>query len=402
MNANGWTRGRLLALTVCAILAGCGGDDGEARLLVDAGGDDAASGDAGVQLDFGDFDRALEQAIAEYNGTAAPDQQVRGASAVVVHKERGVVHQRGYGEFAADRLYLVASASKILSAGVLMRLADQGKLALDAPISTYLSAWGQSVVGDVTTAQLLSGSSGLASLDELTTSVVNGGPYITQVCQYFEQAVLAECAKTIYTGSPARPVDTTFRYGGSQWHLAGALAEVVSGKSWRALVQETYVTPCDVPSLGYTNVFLRGGTGYLDFMASAANLPATDNPSIEGGAYVTAPDYGKLLLMHLRGGTCRDERVLSEEAVARMRQNRIAMVYGGTTNNALLPGYGLGWWIDASGRVLADPGLYGTYPVLDIERGYGVIIALERTTPVGAQLMAKVKPTLDGIFDALD
>jgi CubicO group peptidase (beta-lactamase class C family) len=189
-----------------------------------------------------------------------------------------------------------------------------------------------------------------------------------------------------------------FAYGGSQWQLAGAVAEQVSGKRWADLIEETYVTPCAVPSLGYTNQFGKGGTGYPSFFqAKKANLPVTDNPSIEGGAYVTVGDYAKLLLMHLRGGVCGETRVLSEEATARMQEDRVAD-HGGTGNPSA-PGYGLGFWISPENQTVTDPGAYGSFPLLDQKRRYGVFIAIELTSEVGTQLGAAVKPTLDKIFD---
>jgi CubicO group peptidase (beta-lactamase class C family) len=58
---------------------------------------------------------------------------IRGASAFVSTKERGLVHSKGYGEFAVDRLYLIASSSKILSVGAVMKLADDGQVDIDEP-----------------------------------------------------------------------------------------------------------------------------------------------------------------------------------------------------------------------------------------------------------------------------
>jgi CubicO group peptidase (beta-lactamase class C family) len=202
----------------------------------------------------------------------------------------------------------------------------------------------------------------------------------------------------LYATEPPREPDEMFAYGGSQWQLAGAVAEQVSGKRWADLIEETYVTPCAVPSLGYTNQFGKGGTGYPSFFqAKKANLPVTDNPSIEGGAYVTVGDYAKLLLMHLRGGVCGETRVLSEEATARMQEDRVAD-HGGTGNPSA-PGYGLGFWISPENQTVTDPGAYGSFPLLDQKRRYGVFIAIELTSEVGTQLGAAVKPTLDKIFD---
>ncbi len=361
------------------------------------GGD--ANGNAAA-LDFSTFDQALDAAIARYNMNTPAGPQIAGASAVVVHRDHGVLYSKGYGSYAADRLYLIASASKILSVGVAMRLADQGLLQIDAPVSTYLSAWGQGAAGAITLGQMFSNSSGLPSLSEVSMVAMNtSSPYFSNLCQYTPMGSLADCGKLLYATTPLRAADTMFTYGGSQWQLAGAVAEQASGKSWAQLITETYVTPCGVPSLGYTNQFASAGTMYpADFQGVQANLPVTMNPSIEGGAYITAPEYAKLLVMHLRGGMCDGGRVLSEASVQAMQQDRVAK-YGGTTGNPLSNGYGMGWWLNTAEQVISDPGAYGAYPLLDLKRGYGAMIIIEVSSRVGAELMTAVKPTLDAIID---
>ncbi|MET0340486.1 MAG: serine hydrolase, partial [Polyangiales bacterium] len=309
----------LFALTALGY-SGCAEEPADSR-YVDAGASlsdgsvqaDAGKADAGTRTDgnpatatrdFAKFEKAVDDAVAAHNATATPDLQIRGLSTVVVDREDGVVHTSGHGDFDADRLYLIASSSKILSVGVLMRLADQGKLDIDAPISRYLpEAWGAHKQG-VSVASLVSNSSGLPSLGEI---IANSSAYLPHLCQYSDQGSLESCGRAIYSDdSPGanREPDKQFRYGGSQWQLAGAVAEQVSGKSWAELIEETYRAPCGVESLGYTNQFAKSSLGYpKDFDGDASLQPKTQNPSIEGGAYITGPDYGKLLHMHLRGGT---------------------------------------------------------------------------------------------------
>jgi CubicO group peptidase (beta-lactamase class C family) len=317
---------------------------------------------------------------------------------VIVHRDRGSVHLQGYGAFAADRPFLIASSSKILSAGVLMRLADQKKVDLDGPIGAVVgAAWGEGKSA-LTVAQMLSNSSGLVGLVDEPT-------YPPYICQYVPSGTLSACGRMIYAAADADrivPPDTRFRYGGGQWQLAGGVAEVASGKSWEQLLRETYVEPCGAASLGYTNPFSRANaSAYPDFfMANVANLDRTENPNMEGGAYINVGDYGKILLMHLRGGLCGDTRVLSEAAVARMQQDRIGPAYGGVTQDPTLPGYGLGWWVDRTSPVVADPGAWGSIPWIDNARGYAVFVAVEGTSRQGALLRLQTKPILDGIFDA--
>jgi CubicO group peptidase (beta-lactamase class C family) len=382
-SSRAWGSGRrwiwLLAVISAAGLA-CGSSEPEAGAPAPA-------------LDFSPFDQAVEGFLTA--------QGLKGAAAAVVHRDHGLLHARGYGAFDRDRLFLIASSSKILSAGILLRLADQKLIDLDAPIGGVLGArWGEEAgKGRLTVAQMLSNSSGLVGL-------LDEAGYLPYLCQFVPAATLSGCAQTIYRAADADrivPPDTTFRYGGGQWQLAGGLAELVSGKPWEQLLRETYVEPCGVPSLGFTNPFSRAtAMGYPAFFnGSVASLDRTDNPSIEGGAYATVPDYARILLRHLRGGRCGDNRVLSEAAVARAQQDRIGPAYGGMTQDPSMPGYGLGWWVDrAHPGVVSDPGAYGSMPWLDNDRRYGVFIALEASAILGVQLRLQTKPIIDAIFDA--
>jgi len=341
-------------------------------------------------LDFTAFDSAMN--------TTLQAQGLAGASVVVVQKDSGIVHLAGYGAYDKNRLYLLASASKILSVGVLMRLADQHLIDIDAPVGNYVgAAWGGEKAS-LTIAQMLSNSSGMVGL-------VDDPFFLPYLCQYRHDGTLTGCAEKIYQADDSAeivPPDTKFRYGGGQWQLAGGIAEVASGKSWAQLVRETYVDPCGTTTLGYTNQFSGGARGYpKSFTGDPSSIVVTDNPNVEGGAYITAGDYGKILLMHLRGGVCGTSRVLSDSAVARMQQDRIGEVYDGVTNKSLLQGYGLGWWIDrAHPGVVADIGLYGATPWLDTTRGYGAMILIEGNSTLGAQLWQRTKPILDSLFDA--
>jgi CubicO group peptidase (beta-lactamase class C family) len=368
---------RSTLLAAAALLAlGCGGDD--------------------HPFDFSEFDEAMDAFVRTY--------RLEGATAAVVHQEYGVVHVKGYGSFHRHRVSLIASSSKVLSAGILMHLEDEGLLDVDMPVSEYLSAWGEHKT-DIAATQLLSNSSGMPGLldDPLY------GPY---VCQYLNVGTLAGCAEEIYAANDEEdlvPPDTMFRYGGGQWQLAGGLAETVSGRTWHQLVEDTYVRPCGLSALGYNNHFSRsaveggveGALSYPSFFdGDPDSLQPTDNPNIEGGAYSTAEDYGKVLLMHLREGRCGNHQVLSPAALARMREDRIGPAYGGVTLDPSLAGYGFGWWVNrANPSVVVDAGAYGATPWLDVDRGYGVMIQLEASALLSSLVRGQTQPILERIFD---
>lgn len=357
----------------------------------------AACGDGGdggsspaPSYDFGAFAAEIDAFVDE----KAP---IDGVGAIVVHRDHGVIFQQSFGAFADDRAYLLASTSKMLTAGVLMRLHDDGLLDVDAPVADVVP-WG---AGNptITPAQLISNSSGLVGLRPEPSY----GPYL---CQFVHQGTLQQCAERIFTTTAdddrVVPPDTTYRYGGAQWQVAGAVAEAASGKSWHELIREIYVEPCALETFGYNNHFVQfpgsQGTYPAGFDGDPANLLPTDNPNMEGGAYATTGDYGKLLLMHLRGGTCGDSRVLSEASVRRMREDRV-IAYGGETGTGF-EGYGFGWWIDRDRPYLAiDPGAYGAYAWIDESRGYGVFFGIESNTGLGAELFARLLPLAEEAVD---
>jgi CubicO group peptidase (beta-lactamase class C family) len=246
----------------------------------------------------------------------------------------------------------------------------------------------------ITPAQLLSNSSGLVGL-------FPDPAYAPYVCQYLAPGTLQECASSIFSTSAddadVVAPDTGFRYGGAQWQVAGAVAEVASGRSWAQLIDEIYVQPCGLETLAYNNHFTQLGAPAFEYPTAFAGDPSTldptENPNMEGGVYIAPPDYADLLLMHLRGGRCGDAQVLSQGALDQMHADRIGPTYGGDA--APGTGYGMGWWVDrVSGRI-SDPGAYGSVPWLDLEDGYGAYLVIEADSTTGAELAQQLYDVVD-------
>jgi CubicO group peptidase (beta-lactamase class C family) len=291
----------------------------------------------------------------------------------------------------------------MLTAGVLLRLQDEGLLDIDAPVADAVD-WG-AANPDITPAQLISNSSGLVGL-------IDGPTFPPYLCQYIPSGSLQECGERIFTTTEdddkVVPPDTKFRYGGAQWQVAGAVAEAASGRSWAELIDETYVEPCGVGSLAYNNHFAQmtsddGPFSYPpQFNADPSTLVATDNPNMEGGAYITPTDYAQLLLMHLRSGECEGGRVLSAEAVDRMHVDRLAEHYEPDFGeDPDFDGYGLGWWIGADDPdYIEDGGAFGAIPWLDLGRGYGAYLIVEATSELGRDLAGELRPLIEEQIDA--
>ena len=294
-----WGRTAIAVMAASLAVAGCAGSEGATSPAGPSTTQDpsaatsTAEGPGGetepVEIDLTDVASTIDSFVAE--------EQLSGAGLVVVQRDDGVIGEYYSGDFDGDRISLLASSSKMLTAGVLSHLADEGLLDLDAPVADVV-AWG-SGNPDITPAQLLSNSSGLAGL-------VDGPTFPPYICQYVATGTMAACAEQIFTTSDddekVTPPDEKFRYGGAQWQVAGAVAEAASGKSWSELVDETYVQPCGLDSLGYNNHYTQitsddGPFSYpTQFAGNPDTLADTENPNMEGGAYASPSDYSKLLL----------------------------------------------------------------------------------------------------------
>lgn len=338
-----------------------------------------------------DSDNASEEPLELITGTVeafVESKNLEGAGLIIVERDSGIIYEEYFGDFSADRISMIASSSKMISAGVLLKLQEEGLLDIDTPIEEQVD-W---AVGnpDITPAQLISNSSGLVGL----------GPnflYAPYLCQWSAPTTLQKCGGEVFSSTEDDgdqiPPDTEFRYGGAQWQVAGAIAESVSGKSWEQLINEIYVEPCGVDSLGFISLgaVLTGASGYpTAFGGDPDGVTESANPSIEGGAYITAIDYAKLLQMHLNGGRCDGTQVLSQESLDTMHTDRIAAVYDGEAGSADF-GYGMGWWINRDTGRISDGGAWGALPWLDLDDGYGAYIIVEDQSQTGQSLRGEIE-----------
>ncbi len=324
---------------------------------------------------------AVDSAVAEFMDA----EDVAGLTLAVVHRDHGQIHEMGYGDFDRERVSLIASTSKVLSAGIILTLVDDGVLELDRPVAEYLD-WGDHHP-TATMRSLLSMMSGVPEDDP---------------CVKDPATSLQDCARLIFQDeSQSVSAGEKFQYSADAWQLAGAVAEVVSGKTWFELVEERLVAPCGLENTGYRNVDsddpypepLEGGP---------AAIALSDNPKIGGGAYTSVADYSKVLLMHLRDGRCAGEHVLSSAMVQSMQE---ALVPEGV----LLPiwrfeavNYGMGWWWFEDGPApFVDTGAWGARSVLHPEEGWGAILIIEKTTSIGSIMYRDIVPHIrTAVMDA--
>lgn len=219
-----------------------------------------------------------------------------GASIVLVQQGR-VVFLKHYGDFDSSTVVPIASASKWVSASVIMALVDEGKLSLDDRVSQYIPSF----TGDksaITIRQLFSHTSGLPSDTGLGSNNCLSDRFTT----------LAACAEEIARLPLVAGPGTEFRYGGASMQVGGRVAEIADGRSWDRIFEQRIARPLGMTTMSY---------GFLG-----------NNPLIGGGARSNLDDYLRFLTMIANDGVFEGQRLLSAAAIAekQMDQTRGAAI----------------------------------------------------------------------------
>jgi CubicO group peptidase (beta-lactamase class C family) len=304
--------------------------------------------------DFTAVDKFIETNLGNYN-----DQVV-----VLVSQNGKLIYHKSLG-LDSTSVKPIASASKWLSAAVIMSLVDDNKISLDDTVGKFLPIFTANKKGSITIRQLLSHTAGFDGDSQ-------------QSYEYQRNITLAAAVDSIALYVPlAFSPGSAFSYGSSGMHIGGRIAELVSGKSWQALFNEKIAEPC--------HMSVRYGSA--------------SNPIIAGGGNTSAADYLKFLEMIVNKGMFAGKRVLSESALIMMLSDQ--------TNGAVIKGtpyatnpfspypntsirYGMGNWldvVDANGNVLesSSPGLFGAHPWQDSKNKIAGII-FTQTTPKKSNL----------------
>jgi CubicO group peptidase (beta-lactamase class C family) len=293
-----------------------------------------------AQYNFIGLDQKLDAAKKELGGNAV----------TLIYKDGKLIYQKALGEFNPKTQAPIASCSKWLTAALVMSFVDQGKISLDDKVSKYIPIFSKYSKGYITIRDCLSHMTGIKSDPSLVMKMMEKKSFSS-----LEEEVIDFASKKEIQSNPG----LEFRYSNIGLNIAGRIVEIVGKRGFEQLMQERITRP----------LLMRN--------TSFSNLDAI-NPS--GGAISTANDYMNFLAMILNKGEFNGKRILSEKSINEMHTMR--------TNSSIIKfapkvaegfNYGLGEWIqdtDENGKatVVSCPGLFGTWPLVDICRGYACIV----------------------------
>jgi len=172
------------------------------------------------------------------------------AAVLLIGRRDTVLHRRGFGSFEWGRgpaptpdstLWDLASLTKVVgTTGAVMRLVEDGRIRLDAPVSTYLPRFRGPGKDQVTVRMLLNHTSGERS-------------YLP----FFRLAATRDSAITLLYHEPLRRrPGAAAEYSDLNFLLLGLLVEAVSGEPLEQFVPRAVLTPA-----GMTHSLYRPPTG---------------------------------------------------------------------------------------------------------------------------------------------
>lgn len=217
---------------------------------------------AGVVF-YGTVDGWFHQPIAKLNTSqsfleavdAEIDEHFVGNFAMAIVSGGTVEYERFYSAGKpVDRntIFQVSSLSKWISAVGIMKLVEDGKLNLDAPVSKYLTRWqlppSEFNNEEVTVRRLLSHTAGLT--DGLGYSGFEEGTPVQSVEQSLTKASDADEGVSGEVRVGMKP-GSVFKYSGGGYTLIQLLVEEVSGQSFASYMKETIFTPLNMVHSSY-------------------------------------------------------------------------------------------------------------------------------------------------------
>jgi len=334
-------------------------------------------------------------AVDSHINSFIQNMNVNGASIIVKDYKGNIIYKKNYGsDFDENTVVTIASATKWLTGATIMTLVEEGLIqSLDDPVSKYLSYFkNKGEKSNITIRQMLAFTSGLPEHHS-----IQDYPNITQQ---------QECAYIAQNVALLRSPGTGFEYGGLQEELAACVAEVVTGKPFRTIMQERLLDPLEMNDTKLANLVNRNPNN-PDFLSA--------NPLTSGGIYTNSSSLIKFSQMILAGGVYNGKRIISEETVKAMKADQ---TYGVPIYRTIWTGdaeiqwrYGLGNWVqvlnpknnyleDEEKRLISSEGAFGTSEWVDFDLQYAAAFTI--WAKVGEETTAFVNALKNLVSEAVE
>ncbi|WNC68804.1 serine hydrolase domain-containing protein [Thalassotalea nanhaiensis] len=180
---------------------------------------------------------------------------------VLVAKEGKVLFKSAYGNAddsnktlnTVNNKFLIGSLTKSFTAVTVMKLVDEGKLNLNAPLATYIPKLNTNISKNLTLHLLLKHQSGLPQ-------------HLERIVSFEEKDVSSdEILDIINTASLAFTPGKQYQYSNLNYHLAAIAIENVMAKTYAEVLQEKIFIPLNMKNSGVerlSNIPANRSNGY--------------------------------------------------------------------------------------------------------------------------------------------
>src|SRR5436190_3104145 len=262
---------------------------------------------------------SLQEFVAEH----ATELEVPGVAAGVLfdgaehHAFHGVTSVENPLDVDASTLFQFGSTGKTYTATAIMRLVEEGKVDLDAPVRRYLPEFAlkdASVAESVTVLQLLNHTAGWQG-----DMMDNTGDGDDALERYVAKMVDLE---------QVSPLGATVSYNNASLSVAGLIVARLTGTTYEQAIRDLVFEPLGLKNTFFftneimTRRFVVGHNKHEDGRITIARpwaLPRGNAPA--GGISANVADQLAWARFHLGDGTAPDgTRLLSAETIQRMQQ----------------------------------------------------------------------------------
>ncbi|KRD11813.1 serine hydrolase [Flavobacterium sp. Root901] len=292
--------------------------------------------------------KKIEDLLAKYNEYG----QFNGSALVAENGK--IIYKKGFGlanmewniPNQTDTKFRLGSISKQFTALLIVKLAEEGKIKLNVPITTYLPDYPKETGDQITIHNLLTHTSGIPNY-------TNAPNFLKEKSRnpYTPEEFIKTFNKLPLDFKPGEK----FNYSNSGYFLLGYIIEKISGKTYEQYLQEVILTPLKMRNTGYDHfeVILKNrAAGYEREGKKITNAPFLDMsiPYAAGSLYSTVED------LYLWDQALYTNKLLSEKSMESLFKPYI---------KAWDSSYGYGWFIRE-----ADNGDKGKLTI--IEHGGGI------------------------------
>jgi CubicO group peptidase (beta-lactamase class C family) len=254
-------------------------------------------------------------------------EHIAGAS-VAVSIDGALAYRKafGYADLApktpasADTVYPIGSISKQFTAACVLLLAQDGKLSIDDPLSSYVP--GVPWADRVTLRHLLDQESGIVDFR-------SGSADYTQALA--QATVVDRLRQTDLLFAPG----SKYEYSNSNYYLLGMVIEKASGKTYAQFLRDRILVP-----LGLTSTYYNDGSATIAALARGFNAtadgPEPISPENADWAFAAGAIASTVSDLTRWDDALRDGKVLGSAASAEM-------FAPGTLDNGTATDYAFGW-----------------------------------------------------------